>query len=599
MVVLSAVLVPVCILAGWRELGDARAAHFFALILVLETFMIGVFAARDVFLFYVFFEAMLIPVYFLIGQFGGAQRRYAAVKFLLYSLFGGLVMLIAVIGVYFQGKGGPQGFLTSNLTGISYSSSLVERLLFLGFFLAFAIKAPMWPVHTWLPDAAAEAPAGVAVLLVGVLDKVGTFGMLTLCLPLFPGASKWAAPVVLALAVVSVVYGGLLAIGQSDVKRLIAFTSVSHFGFIVLGIFAFTTTGQAGSALYMINHGFSTAALFLVAGMLIARRGSQQIDDYGGLQRSTPLLAGAFLVAGLSSLALPGLSSFISEFLVLVGTFTRYPAAAVVATLGMVLASLYILLTYQRMFTGPAREFAAGLARHERPRGLGGGPADRRDRRARLLPQAGARRPQPRDRPHDAPDVVDRPDPDRAGRAPGAAGRRRDHEVSALALLPSAVTFTSPSLDYGLTSPMLIVFAAALVGVLAEAFVPRRLRFVDAGRRHRRGPRRRARGRGDPGRTRPARDHRRRRHGHRLRRRRRPRALPAGDDPRPRDRRCAHAWPTGPSTPAARSHRRPPPSPARPPRPRPGAPAWCSPRCSRCCCSPSAGCCSSRRRTTC
>ena len=360
MVLLSTVLVPVCVLAGWHEISGERAAHFFALMLVLETFMIGVFAARDVFLFYVFFEAMLIPVYFLIGQFGGAQRRYASVKFLLYSLFGGLVMLVAVIGVYFQGKGGPQGFLTSNLTGIAYSSSLVERLLFLGFFLAFAIKAPMWPVHTWLPDAAAEAPAGVAVLLVGVLDKVGTFGMITLCLPLFPQASKWAGPVVLVLAVVSVIYGALVAIGQRDLKRLIAYTSVSHFGFIVLGIFAFTSTGQAGSVLYMVNHGFSTAALFLVAGMLIARRGSQQIADYGGLQRSTPLLAGSFLVAGLSSLALPGLSSFVSEFLVLVGTFTRYPAAAIVATVGIILASLYILLTYQRMFTGPVREFAAG-----------------------------------------------------------------------------------------------------------------------------------------------------------------------------------------------------------------------------------------------
>ncbi len=360
MVLLSTVLVPVCVLAGWHEIEGERATHFFALMLVLETFMIGVFAARDVFLFYVFFEAMLIPVYFLIGQFGGAQRRYASVKFLLYSLFGGLVMLVAVIGVYFQGDGGTQGFLTSNLTGLTFSSTGVERLLFLGFFIAFAIKAPMWPVHTWLPDAAAEAPAGVAVLLVGVLDKVGTFGMITLCLPLFPNASKWAAPVVITLAVVSVIYGALVAIGQRDLKRLIAYTSVSHFGFIVLGVFAFTSTAQSGSVLYMVNHGFSTAALFLVAGMLIARRGSQQIADYGGLQRSTPLLAGAFLVSGLSSLALPGLSSFVSEFLVLVGTFTRYPVAAVVATVGIILASLYILLTYQRMFTGPAREFAAG-----------------------------------------------------------------------------------------------------------------------------------------------------------------------------------------------------------------------------------------------
>ena len=360
MVALSTVLVPVCVLAAWNEVGAERARLFFALILVLETMMIGVFVARDVFLFYVLFEAMLIPVYFLIGSFGGPRRRYAAVKFLIYSLLGGLVMLIAVIGLYAAGPGGETGFLTSNLTGLDYSAVGIERLLFCGFFFAFAVKAPMWPVHTWLPDAAAEAPAGVAVLLVGVLDKVGTFGMLTLCLPLFPDASHWAAPVVLALAVVSVLYGALLAIGQSDLKRLIAYTSISHFGFIVLGVFAMTSTGQSGSTLYMVNHGFSTAALFLIAGMLIGRRGSQRIEDYGGLQRSTPLLAGAFLIAGLSSLALPGLSSFISEFLVLVGTYVRYPAVAVIATLGIVLAALYILLTYQRMFTGPAREYAAG-----------------------------------------------------------------------------------------------------------------------------------------------------------------------------------------------------------------------------------------------
>jgi NADH-quinone oxidoreductase subunit M len=361
MVALSTVLVPICVLAAWNEVGADRARLFFGLILVLETLMIGVFVARDVFLFYVFFEAMLVPVYFLIGSFGGAQRRYAAVKFLIYSLAGGLVMLVAVIGLYAAGPGGEQGFLTSNLTGLNFSSVAVERLLFIGFFFAFAVKAPIWPVHTWLPDAAAEAPVGVAVLLVGVLDKVGTFGMLTLCLPLFPQASKWAAPVVLALAVVSVIYGALLAIGQTDLKRLIAYTSISHFGFIVLGIFAMTSTGQAGSTLYMVNHGFSTAALLLVAGMLIARRGgSQQIGDYGGLQRSTPLLAGGFLLAGLSSLALPGMSSFISEFLVLAGTYVRYPAVAALATLGIVLAALYILLTYQKMFTGPAKEYAAG-----------------------------------------------------------------------------------------------------------------------------------------------------------------------------------------------------------------------------------------------
>lgn len=366
MVALAAFLVPVCILASWtldtqtEPLSGSRSRTFFGLVLVLEAMMIGVFAARDVFLFYVFFEAILIPMYFLIGAFGGERGRYAAVKFLLYSLAGGLLMLVAVIGLFVAGPGGSEGFLTENLTGLDLDAGL-GRWLFAGFFVAFAVKAPLWPVHTWLPDAAAQAPAGVAVLLVGVLDKIGTFGMITLCLPLFPAASHWAAPAVVALAVVSILYGGLLAIGQTDIKRLIAYTSISHFGFIVMGIFAMTSAAQAGSVLYMVSHGFSTAALFLVAGMLISRRGSTQIADYGGLQRVTPLLAGSFLVAGLSSLALPGLASFVSEFLVLVGTFSRYQVAAGLATVGIILAALYILLTYQRMMTGPTTPATSSL----------------------------------------------------------------------------------------------------------------------------------------------------------------------------------------------------------------------------------------------
>jgi NADH-quinone oxidoreductase subunit M len=233
--------------------------------------------------------------------------------------------------------------------------------MFCAFFLAFAIKAPMFPVHTWLPDAAQQAPAGTSTLLVGVLDKVGTFGMLTLCLPLFPAASQWAAPVIIVLAVISILYGALLAIGQKDLMRLIAYTSVSHFGFIVLGIFAFTSTSIAGSSFYMVNHGLSTAALFLIAGFLVARRGSQQIADFGGLQKVVPVMAGTFLVAGLSALALPGLSTFVSEFLVLVGTFARHPAASIVATLGVVLAAVYVLWTYQRIFTGPVRPELADM----------------------------------------------------------------------------------------------------------------------------------------------------------------------------------------------------------------------------------------------
>lgn len=371
LIVLSAILTPICLLAAWNDLGDdadpKREKTYFALMLMLLTFMVGVFAARDVFLFYVFFEAMLIPVYFLIGMFGGPRRQYAAVKFILFSLAGGLIMLVAVIALYFYGPGGEQGFLYEALEGNVGGSTEVQRWLFLGFFIAFAIKAPMWPVHTWLPDAASEARPATAVLLVGVLDKVGTFGMLRFCLGFFPEASKWATPVVLTLAVISVLYGALLAIGSRDIMRLIAFTSISHFGVIVLGIFAMTTTAGAGSALYMVNHGFATAGLFLIAGFLIARHGSQRIADYGGWQRVTPVLAGTFLVAGLATLSLPGLSTYVSEFLALTGTFQRYKVAAVIATFGIVLAALYVLLTYQRVFTGPKPTFTEG----SEPRDLG------------------------------------------------------------------------------------------------------------------------------------------------------------------------------------------------------------------------------------
>jgi NADH-quinone oxidoreductase subunit M len=357
LIALAAVLTPVCILASWHDVDDTRRSvkGYFALLLLLETFMVGVFAATDVFLFYILFEAMLVPMYFIIGSYGGAQRSYAAVKFLLYSLFGGLLMLAAVIGLFVVSDGGEKAFLFQNMLNLDFTPA-TEKLLFVGFFTAFAIKAPLWPVHTWLPDAAAEAPPGGAVLLVGVLDKVGTFGMLRFCLPLFPDASRWATPVVITLCVIGVIYGALLAIGQTDMKRLIAYTSISHFGFIALGIFAMTTQGQSGSTLYMVNHGFSTAALFLIVGFLISRRGSRLIADYGGVQRVAPMLAGTFLVAGLSSLALPGLSTFVSEFLVLVGTFTRYQAAAIIATGGIILASIYILLMYQRTMTGQPTE---------------------------------------------------------------------------------------------------------------------------------------------------------------------------------------------------------------------------------------------------
>jgi NADH-quinone oxidoreductase subunit M len=368
LIALAAVLTPIVLLAGWHDADPGAGAKrstrtYFALFLVLETMMIGVFAATDVFLFYVFFEAMLIPMYFIIGSYGGPQRSYAAVKFLLYSLVGGLLMLAAVIGLYVvsadQLEAGSFDFTVLS-TELSINP-ITQRWLFAGFFIAFAVKAPLWPFHTWLPDAAAESTPAGAVLLVGVLDKVGTFGMLRYCLPLFPDASRWATPVVIVLCVGGILYGALLAIGQTDIKRLIAYTSISHFGFIALGVFAMTTQGQSGSALYMVNHGFSTGALFLIAGFMISRRGSRLITDYGGVQWVAPVLAGTFMVAGLSSLALPGLSSFVSEFLVLVGTYTRYPVAAVLATLGIVLASLYILILYQRTMTGPRTPATEGM----------------------------------------------------------------------------------------------------------------------------------------------------------------------------------------------------------------------------------------------
>ena len=364
LIALIAVLVPVVLLASWDDVEQVEVApdapagstksvkSFFALLLVLETMMIGVFAATDVFLFYVFFESMLIPMYFLIGSYGGPRRSYAAVKFLLYSLAGGLLMLAAVIGLYVvsasQGKG---TFSFERLTQLNISHP-VQAALFLGFFIAFAIKAPLFPFHTWLPDAGAEAPTGSAVLLVGILDKVGTFGFLRYCLPLFPWAAREFAPYVITLSVIGVLYGALLAMGQKDLKRLVSYTSVAHFGFIGMGCFAFTTQAGTGAVLYMVNHGLSTGALFMVIGFLATRGKSRIMSDYSGIAKVAPVLAALFFVSGLSSLALPGLSTFVSEFLVLLGTFTRYKVAAVFATTGIILAALYILLAYQRTMQG-------------------------------------------------------------------------------------------------------------------------------------------------------------------------------------------------------------------------------------------------------
>ena len=375
LVVLTAALVPLLMIAGWRDAerttGRGQQAYV-ALILAVEGMVMLSLSALDILLFYVFFEAMLVPMYFLIGGFGGTLRAKsdvagraapaAAVKFLLYNLLGGLIMLTAVVGIYVVTSnsgafaGGTFDFrqITDAISdGTLRIDSGVAAAMFLAFMFAFAVKAPLWPLHRWLPDAAVQATPASAVLMMAVMDKVGTFGMLRYCLTLFPGAATQFRTPIIVLAVISIVYGAIVAIGQTDVMRLIAYTSISHFGFIILGIFAMTTQGQSGSTLYMVNHGISTAALFLIAGFLVSRRGTRAIAAYGGVQKVAPVMAGTFLIAGLATLSLPGLASFISEFLVFIGTFTRYPLLAVIAAAALVLSAIYVLWLYQRMMTGP------------------------------------------------------------------------------------------------------------------------------------------------------------------------------------------------------------------------------------------------------
>lgn len=363
LVLLTAVLIPLLLVAGWNDGGArTRGVHaYVALTLTVESMVLIAVIALDVLLFYVFFEAMLIPMYFLIGGFGqGASRSSrAAVKFLLYNLFGGLIMLASVVGLYVitaQHGSGTFDFrdIVAGVSSGRYDMDpAVFKALFLGFMFAFAIKAPLWPFHRWLPDAAVEATPATAVLMMAVMDKVGTFGMLRYCLQLFPAASLYFRPIIVTLAIIGVIYGAIVAIGQTDIMRLIAYTSISHFGFIIAGIFVMTSQGQSGSTLYMLNHGLSTAAIFLIAGFLISRHDSRKIADYGGVQKMAPILAGTFLVSAMATLSLPGLASFVSEFLVLLGTFNRYWLAAVFGVTALVLSAVYMLWLYQRVMTGP------------------------------------------------------------------------------------------------------------------------------------------------------------------------------------------------------------------------------------------------------
>lgn len=364
MVLLTVLLVPVVLVASWRdadpdgpggidgnEQGSPRA--FVAWTLALEALSLAVFLATDVFLFYLVFEATLIPAYFLVGGFGRLGRSAAAVKFLMFQLAGGLVLLIGVIGLYVvSAQAGSPSYLLEDLMALDMDTT-TGRWLFTTFFIAFAIKAPLFPVHTWLADTTGKATPGTSVLLVCVLDKIGTFGMLRFCLGIFPEASQWATPLVVVLALVSIVYGAFLAIGQDDVLRLIGLTSLSHFGFIVLGIFVLNTQGGTGAILYMVNHGLGTAALFLVAGYLVQRRGTASIRELGGQEKVTPVLAGLLLVAGLATLGLPGLSPFVSEFLVIISAFQYAWYVGAVAVTGIVLAAIYVLWMYQRTMTGP------------------------------------------------------------------------------------------------------------------------------------------------------------------------------------------------------------------------------------------------------
>ncbi|MDR1807976.1 MAG: NADH-quinone oxidoreductase subunit M [Propionibacteriaceae bacterium] len=357
MALLTVFLVPFVLLSEWAT---ERGGSYAALTLLVESFSLFVFLTGDVLVFYIFFEATLIPMYFLIGGWGSDQvaARAAALKFLLFGLAGGLIMLFGVVGVAAlsagaAGAGGSPTLNIAELAGLDLGGSTLAKVTFVAFFVAFALKAPMVPGHTWLPAAAAQSTPGGAALMVGVLDKLGTFGMVRFCLQLFPGETDWATPVVVVLALISIFYGALAALGQKNLMRLVAFTSISHFGFMVLGIFALTTPAVTGSIFYMVNHGLSTGALFLLVGYLIRRRGSAEIASFGGVVKLAPVLAGFTLLAGLAGAALPGTSSFVSEFLVMAGTWPRFHVVAAIAAAGTIFAALYILWMYQRVFTGP------------------------------------------------------------------------------------------------------------------------------------------------------------------------------------------------------------------------------------------------------
>lgn len=353
LVVLTTFLMPLSVLGSWSITDKLKS--YMILMLLLETGMLGVFMALDLILFYFFWEAMLIPMYFLIGVWGGQRRVYAAVKFFLYTMAGSLLMLAALIALFYFNNADSFNIVQIGerlASGEIVLGARAELLMFAAFFLAFAIKVPLFPFHTWLPDAHVEAPTAGSVILAGVLLKMGTYGLLRFCLPFFPRASVELAPWICALAVVGVLYGALVAMVQPDVKKLVAYSSVSHLGLVVLGIFAFNVTALEGATLQMLNHGISTGGLFLLVGMLYDRRHTRQIRDFGGIAHRMPVFASLFLVITLSSIGLPGLNGFVGEFLILQGTFLSSAVLAALAALTMILAAVYMLWMYQRVFLG-------------------------------------------------------------------------------------------------------------------------------------------------------------------------------------------------------------------------------------------------------
>lgn len=359
LVILTTFLMPIAVLASWNV--QDRVPYFMASMLLLETAMLGAFVALDLLLFFVFFEGLLFPMYLIIGIWGYERRVYAAIKFFIFTMAGSALLLVAILFLYFraQAQTGTGTFLLTELAGMDLPV-VTARWLFVAFFLAFAVKVPMVPLHTWLPDAHVEAPTAGSVILAGILLKVGAYGLVRFNLVLFPEASTYFRVTILVLAVVGIVYGAIVALIQVDLKRLVAYSSVSHLGFVVLGIFAGTTQAMAGGVMQMVNHGLSTGALFLLVGMLYERTHTRDMNRLGGLGARTPVLAGFFLVIALSSLALPGLNGFVGEFLVLVGTFATHRALAIVAGTGVVLAAIYLLWAYQRVMHGePKPEHAS------------------------------------------------------------------------------------------------------------------------------------------------------------------------------------------------------------------------------------------------